>query len=87
MENLNNNKDIQTIFDNYDNLQILEIIKYLANVVINDIEYMNKESFEIAQDYLIDYDLGNNNYIKAQDLESLVSITDTINDIVEYNKE
>lgn len=84
---LNDNKDIQTIFDNYDNLQILEIIKYLANVVINDIEYMNKESFEIAQDYLIDYDLGNNNYIKAQDLESLVSITDTINDIVEYNKE
>lgn len=84
---LNDNKDIQTIVDNYDNLQILEIIKYLANVVINDIEYMNKESFEIAQDYLIDYDLGNNNYIKAQDLESLVSITDTINDIVEYNKE
>ena len=86
MENLNNNKDIQTIFDNYDNLEILEIIKYLANVVINDIEYMNKESFEIAQDYLIDYDLGNNNYIKAQDLESLVSITDTIEDIIEYNK-
>ena len=38
-------------------------------------------------DYMIDYDLGNNKYIKREDLESLVSITDTIENIIEYNKE
>lgn len=87
MRNLNDNKDIQTIVDNYDNLQMLEIIKYLTNVVINDIEYMNSESEKVAFDYMIDYDLGNNKYIKREDLESLVSITDTIENIIEYNKE
>lgn len=79
-------EDITRIKDNYDNLKILDIIMYLTNVVINDIEDMNKENIEIAQDYLIDYDLGNGKYIKSQDLESLVSITDTITDIIEYNK-
>lgn len=87
MKNLNDNKDIQTIVDNYDNLQMLEIIKYLTNVVINDIEYMNSESEKVAFDYMIDYDLGNNKYIKREDLESLVSITDTIKNVIEYNKE
>lgn len=87
MGNLNDNKDIQTIVNNYDNLQMLEIIKYLTNVVINDIEYMNSESEKVAFDYMIDYDLGNGKYIKREDLESLVSITDTIENIIEYNKE
>lgn len=87
MENLNDNKDIQTIVYNYDNLQMLEIIKYLTNVVINDIEYMNSENEEVAFDYMIDYDLGNNKYIMKEDLESLVSITDTIENVIEYNKE
>lgn len=87
MENLNDNKDIQTIVYNYDNLQMLEIIKYLTNVVINDIEYMNSENEEVAFDYMIDYDLGNNKYIMKEDLESLVSITDTIENVIEYNKD
>lgn len=87
MENLNDNKDIQTIVYNYDNLQMLEIIKYLTNVVINDIEYMNSENEEVAFDYMIDYNLGNNKYIMKEDLESLVSITDTIENVIEYNKE
>lgn len=87
MGNLNDNKDIQTIVNNYDNLQMLEIIKYLTNVVINDIEYMNSESEEVAFDYMIDYNLGNNKYIMKEDLESLVSITDTIENVIEYNKE
>lgn len=71
----------------YNNLEMLEIIKYLTNAIINDIEIRNKESEEIAYDYMIDYDLGNGKYITREDLESLVSITDTIENIIEYNKE
>lgn len=71
----------------YNNLEMLEIVKYLTNAIINDIEIKNKKSEQIACDYMIDYDLGNGKYITREDLESLISITDTIEDIIEYNKE
>lgn len=77
---------IKTMYSNFTNLEVIELVKDLLNCVVNDIEYMNKESEEIAFDYMIDYDLGNGNYIKKQDLESLCSIIDTCSDIIEYNK-
>jgi hypothetical protein len=80
---MKDNKDVQTIENNYDNLGILKIIKYLLGVVINDIEYMN-ETIDVDTEDLL---LGNNNYIKREDLESLTSILDTIEDIKQYNKE
>lgn len=81
------NEDVETIENNYDNLGILKICKYLLCVVVNDIEYMNEESYKVAEDYLEEYDLGNNNYINKEDLESVVSIIDTLGDIENYNKE
>lgn len=78
-----NMDDIYRIEYGYDNIKILQIVHYLINVVINDIEYMN----DMENDYMNDYDLGNNTYIKREDLESLTSIVDnTILDIIEYNK-
>jgi hypothetical protein len=77
------NKDVETIFNNYDNLSTLKIVKDLLNIVINDIEYMN----DMENDYTNDFDLGNNTYIKRDDLESINSIVDTITDIVNYNEE
>ena len=74
------NGDVQTIVNNYDNLGILEIVKYLLQVVINDIEYMND-----LEEHTY-YDLGNNNIIFNGDYESIVSTIDTIDDIVEGNK-
>ena len=74
-------KDIlEKIENNYDNLDVLKIIKYLVGVVINDIDYMN----DLINEEDI-YDLGNNYKIKNEDLESLVSILDTITDIINYN--
>lgn len=84
---MKDNKAIQELEFNMNNIELLEAIKYLTNVVINDVELMNKKNEEIAGDYLIDYDLGNYYYIKKEDLESLVSITDTISNIIDYNKE
>lgn len=81
------NEDVEKIENNYDNLGILKICRYLLCVVVNDIEYMNEESFKVAEDYLEEYDLGNNNYIRKEDLESVVSIIDTLEDIENYNKE
>jgi hypothetical protein len=80
---MKDNKDIQVIENNYDNLGILRICKYLLGVVINDIEYMNSDIDKDTSDLL----LGNNTYIEREDLESICSILDTINDIEEYNKE
>lgn len=77
------NKDVETIFNNYDNLSTLKIVKDLLNIVINDIEYMN----DMENDYTNDFDLGNNTYIKRDDLESINSIVDTITDIINYNEE
>lgn len=71
------------ICDNYDNLEILSFVKDLLFVVISDIETMN----DLQNDDIEDLDLGNNNYIENDDLESLVSITETIFSIEEYNKE
>ena len=76
-------KDVETIENNYDNLEILKIIKYLIGVVINDVDYMNSDIYRDTYDLL----LGNNNYIKRDDLESLYSMLDTINSIEDYNKE
>lgn len=84
---MRDNKDIQVIENNYDNLGILRICKYLLGVVVNDIDYINKAHIAVAGDYLSDFDLGNNNYIEREDLESICSILDTINDIEKYNKE
>ena len=79
--------DIYKIEYNYDNLKILQIVHYLINVVINDIEYMNTDDIKGLLEKQI-LDLGNNNIIKREDLESLVSIVDnTILDIIDYNKE
>lgn len=82
-----NMEDLKTIEFNYDNIGVLKCIKYLVGVVVNDIDYMNEKSEEIAGDYLQELDLGNNTYIKRDDLESLYSILDTINDIIDYNKD
>ena len=79
--------DIYKIEYNYDNLKILQIVHYLINVVINDIEYMNTYDIKGLLEKQI-LDLGNNTIIKREDLESLVSIVDnTILDIIDYNKE
>lgn len=74
------NKDIEKIENNYDNLEILNAVKYLIGVVINDIEYMNDLTDEEEN-----YDLGNNYIIKNEDLESLVSAMETLQDIINYN--
>lgn len=74
------NKDIEKIENNYDNLEILNAVKYLIGVVINDIDYMNDLTDEKEN-----YDLGNNYIIKNEDLESLVSAMETLQDIINYN--
>lgn len=71
---------VNKITDNSDNLELLKVIGYLTKVVINDTELMN----DLLQDSE-EYDLGGNYIIKNEDLESLVSITETIDDIVDYN--
>ena len=76
-----NMEDLKTIEFNYDNLELLKVIKYFVGVIVNDINLMN----DIENDYMNDYDLGNNTYIKREDLESLCSIMDTIQDIIDYN--
>lgn len=73
-------KDIEKIENNYDNLEILNAIKYLIGVVINDIECINDLTNEKEN-----YDLGNNYIIKNEDLESLVSTIETLQDIINYN--
>ena len=83
MNNLSENIDIQKIENNYDNLEILNICKYLLGVVVNDMQFMN----DMENDYMNDYDLGNNNYIKREDFESICSFLDTLYFINEYNKE
>ena len=83
MNNLSGNIDIQKIENNYDNLEILNICKYLLGVVVNDMQFMN----DMENDYMNDYDLGNNNYIKREDFESICSFLDTLYFINEYNKE
>lgn len=72
-------KDIETIENNYDNLEILKIIRYLTGVVINDIQFMNRTNKE----YL---DLGNNNKIKRTDFENLYEYIKTIYSITKDNE-
>ena len=71
---------VNKITDNSDNLELLEIIKHLVKVVIDDIEFMNDLSKEEEE-----YCLGGTDIIENEDLESLVSIIDTINNIVNCN--
>ena len=78
---LDMNGDVQTIVNNYDNLEVLSIIKYLSQVVIGDVEYMN----DFNNDMTTAYNLGNNNLIRKEDFESIVSIVDTISDIENDN--
>ena len=76
-----NRKEIEDYcFNNFDNLEILDLVKYLLNVVINDIGLINDLVNEREH-----YDLGNNYIIKNEDLESVVSIIETIEDILNYN--
>jgi hypothetical protein len=77
-------EDIYTIENNYDNLQVLDVVKYLIGVVLNDVDYMNGDK---NYDDLNEFDLGNNYIIKKDDLESLYSILDTITDIQKINNE
>lgn len=78
---LDMNGDVQTIVNNYDNLEILSIVKYLLQVVIADVNYMN----DLDNDMITAYDLGNNNLIRVDDCGSIVSIVDTISDIESDN--
>lgn len=78
-------EDLKTIEFNYDNIGVLKCVKYLIGVVLNDIDYMNDTMYGGNEEQQ-ELDLGNNNIIKREDLESLYSMLDTINDIVNYNK-
>lgn len=71
------NKLTDNIFNNYDNKEILVITRILLNMVINDICDFNKYSME--EDILY---LGNNKKIKKENFESLVSIVDTIDEVL-----
>lgn len=75
----------QKIFDliqaKFDNIDMLEFINDLLNTIVLDIGIMNDLIEE--KEY---YELGNNNKIKYEDLESIVSIIETIKDIIDYNK-
>ena len=79
-----NMEDLKKIEFTYDNLDLLKIVKYFVGVVINDIELMNDSIKRLLEKQYLD--LGNNNIIDRDDLESLYSILDTINDIEDYNK-
>lgn len=70
----------QDIIGNCDNLEKLRIANKLINNVIGEVEDLNDLTNE--EDY---YDLGNQKVIGNEDLESLVSITETIYEIVCYN--
>lgn len=75
---------IDNIINNNDNLSCLKIVKDILNVVLNDIEYMN-EDYELFSEKRY-FDLGNNNKIKDEDIESLSSMVDTITDIINDNE-
>lgn len=80
LKNIRDIKEIQTLEFNYDNIELLQIINYLINVVINDIELMNDLTNEKDS-----YDLGNNYTIDNEDLESLVSSEELTKNIVDKN--
>lgn len=75
----------QKIFDliqaKFDNIDMLDFINDLLNTIVLDIGIMNDLREE--KEY---YELGNNDKIKCEDLESIVSIIETIKDIIDYNK-
>lgn len=75
---------IDNIINNNDNLSCLKIVKDILNVVLNDIEYMN-ENYKLFSEKRY-FDLGNNNKIKDEDIESLSSVVDTITDIINDNE-
>ena len=70
------------IIKNCDNLEKLRIANKLINNVLGEVEDLNDLTNE--EDY---YNLGNDKIIENEDLESLVSITETIYNIVCYNNE
>ena len=82
MKDLNKNEDIQKLANNYDNKELLTIIKYLLQVIINDVEYMN----DLKNDMTTAYNFGNNNLIRKDDFESIVSFIDTIENVENDNK-
>ena len=84
IDNLNM-EELMNIEFNYDNLDLLKVIKYFIGVVINDIECINDTS-DINNEEIQFLDLGNNTKIKKEDLESLYSCIDTIYFIGKYNE-
>lgn len=82
---MKDNKLVKEIEFNYDNLGVLNVVEYLLNVVINDIQFMNDTS-DLNNDEIQYLNLGNNNVIKKEDYESICSIVDTIYFVKNYNK-
>lgn len=78
-------KLVVQLADNCDNLELLDVARYLLWYVANDVDYINKESEQIASDYMIDYDLGNDAFIRTNDLEELYDMIKKLNEIVNYN--
>lgn len=81
---MNREKICEDIYNNFDNIETLDIIDYLLGVVLGDIEYMNEE--DLDNEEVETLDLGNNYYITREDLETIVSARETIQNIVNYNK-
>lgn len=89
IDNINYTQLDNISFD-YDNLELLKVVRYFLDKIVNDIEYINNEYFEDNERQEIEdftFDLGCGYVIEQQDLESIVSIIDTINDIEKYNEE
>ena len=81
---MNREKICEDIYNNFDNIETLDIIDYLLGVVLGDIEYMNEE--DLDNEEVEELDLGNNYYITREDLETITSARETIQNIVNYNK-
>ena len=79
---MNRQEIFDMIYSKLDNIDMLDFAKDLLQTIVYDIGIMN----DFENDYMNDFDLGNNTYIKNEDLESIISIIETIKDIIDYNK-
>ena len=78
-------KQVENILDNSNNVERLQACKIILDAVIKDIELMNDLSQEQEE-----YDMGARTedsiyIIKSEDLETLVSAKETLEDIDYYN--
>lgn len=73
-------KQVEYILDNSDNMERLQVCKIILDAVIKDIELMNDLSQELEE-----YDMGATYIIKNEDLETLVSAKETLENIDYYN--